>query len=351
MISMSMRERILAVVQGREHDRVPFVMYEGILPVGQVQDVLGRECIGILRWSRVHREEHPHCHVETTEWIEDGTRWQRNTLHTPDGVLYQDRAFEAAYGSSSVRKHYIEDISDYRAFWAYLNDCIILADYDRYYQDAKDLGETGVPLVAVERTPYQQLWVQWVGLDTLGFHMVDAPDIMSRTMDLLRERARGIFAIAAASPAPFIDFPDNITAPAIGPERFERYCVPLYNELAEMLGPERPVFVHMDGDLKPLWDAIGRSRVGGLDSLAPAPDNDTSVSDAVRLWPDMKLFVNFPSSVHLLPAQAVGEEAMRILDAAGDTGRLQIQVSENVPHSVWRTSLPAIAAAIQEFAS
>ncbi len=39
-----------------------------------------------------------------------------------------------------------------------------------------------------------------------------------------------------------------------------------------------PVFVHMDGDLKPLWNAIGESRVGGLDSFSPTPDNDTQRS-------------------------------------------------------------------------
>jgi hypothetical protein len=63
----------------------------------------------------------------------------------------------------------------------------------------------------------------------------------------------------------------------------------------------------------------------------------------------MRLFVNFPSSVHLRPLDQVRAEAESILAAAGHTGRLQIQISENVPHSVWRTSLPAIADAIDGF--
>jgi hypothetical protein len=86
-----------------------------------------------------------------------------------------------------------------------------------------------------------------------------------------------------------------------------------------------------------------------LDSFAPAPDNDTTVAEAVALWPDMRLFINFPSSQHLLPAEGVRAQAEEILAAAGHTGRLQIQVSENVPHAVWRTSMPAIAEAIEAF--
>ncbi len=303
-----------------------------------------------MRWSKVHRVEHPHCRFEEEDFPRGGARWQRNTLHTPAGSIHEERVFEDAYDSSSIRKHYVQEPRDYEVLWAYLADSIILPDYDLYRRDAADLGDEGVPLVAVERTPYQQLWVQWVGLDTLGYHMADCPDRVQHTIDLLVARARRIFEIAYRSPAPFIDFPDNITAPAIGPRRFREYCVPMYDELAGMLAEDgRPVFVHMDGDLKPLWQVISDSKVGGLDSFAPAPDNDTTVAEAVALWPGMRLFVNFPSSQHLLPIEGVRARVEEILAAAGHTGRLQIQVSENVPHAVWRTSMPAIAEAIESF--
>jgi hypothetical protein len=40
---------------------------------------------------------------------------------------------------------------------------------------------------------------------------------------------------------------------------------------------------------------------------------------------------------------------MEILSEAGHTGRLQIQISENVPPGVWRTSYPEIVRAIRNF--
>ena len=112
---------------------------------------------------------------------------------------------------------------------------------------------------------------------------------------------------------------------------------------------EIPVFVHMDGDLKPLWNAIGASGVRGLDSFSPPPDNDTRPADAVALWPEMRLWLNFPSSVHLAEPEAIYQRALQILEEAGHTGRLQIQVSENVPPGVWRRSYPAIVRAIAEY--
>lgn len=350
MPAMTMRERMLALIQGRAHDRVPFVMYDGILPVDEVAAHLGRERVGRLKWSAVHRVEHPHCRFENESYQVEGAPWLRNTLHTPAGAIYEERAVEPAYETSSIRKHYVQEAADYEVLWAYLEDSIVLEDYARYHRDQAELGEMGLPLAAVERTPYQQLWVQWVGLDHLSYHLADWPDRVAHTMDLLRQRARKIFQIVLRSPAPFVDVPDNITAPTIGPGRFREYCVPLYDELADLLAERNvPVFVHMDGDLKPLWQAIAVSRVGGLDSFAPAPDNDTTVAQALALWPDKRLWVNFPSSVHLRSYDEVRAETESILAAGGQSGRLQIQISENVPYSVWRTSLPAIVDAIDAY--
>ncbi|MFH1085627.1 MAG: hypothetical protein V1772_07680 [Chloroflexota bacterium] len=350
MKPMCMRDRILAVVQGREHDQVPLVMYDALLPVDEVRQVLGRERIGLLRWCRVYTVEHPHCAFVDEDYAVAGQPWRRTTLYTPAGAIYEERSFEPAYNTGAIRKHYVERYADYEVLWAYLADCVIRENSAQYHQDQAELGEDGLPLVAVERTPYQQLWVQWTGIDNLGYHLADWPERVQHTVDLLHRRARRIFEISATSPAPFVDFPDNITAPTIGAARFRQYCVPLYNELAELL-VERDalVFVHMDGDLKPLWADIAASRVRGIDSLAPAPDNDTTVGQALAMWPEKRLFVNFPSSVHLRPAHEVRAVAEEMLAAGGHSGRLEIQISENVPHAVWRTSLPAIAEAIAAF--
>jgi hypothetical protein len=162
---------------------------------------------------------------------------------------------------------------------------------------------------------------------------------------------RDVFAIVVRSPIlPYIVFPDNITAPTIGETYFRRYCVPLYDELADMLDSRKvPVFVHMDGDLKPLWKAIGASRVEGFDSLSPPPDNDTSAAEALRLWPTKRVFMNFPSSVHVADPAVVFRTARTILEQAGHSGRLEIQISENVPPMVWKRSFPEIVRAIDDF--
>lgn len=357
MKPMTMRERLLAVLQGRSIDRVPLIMYEDLMPIEhngfrlreQVQKEFGNR-IGLLRWSAIHKVRTPHCRFEVQKFYIDSQLWDRTTLYTPNGTLFQERAFEPAYHSASIRKHFISKASDYEVLWNYLEDGQILEDYARYNEDLNDLGEQGLPLPAVERSPFQQLWVEWVGLDRLALHYEDYPDLVEHTVNILNKRARRIFEIAYFSPTPFIDFPDNITAEAIGLKRFQKYNVPLYNELADMLSERNAiVFVHMDGNLKPLWSAITSSKIGGIDSFSPVPDNDTMVEEAINMWPDKRLFVNFPSSVHLRSYDEVRDEAEAILAAGGHTGRLEIQFSENVPYNVWQTSFKAVADAVEAF--
>lgn len=350
MKPLTMRERILAIVNGTSLDKVPFIMYDGLIPNDEVQAHLGKDRIGFMRWSAIHRVDYPNCSTSEEEFKRDGLKWRRCSIHTPKGTIYEERAYEPEYDSSSIRRHYISNTEDYEIFWSYLEDGIISEDFDKYRKDAAELGDSGVPLVAVDRTPYQQLWVQWVGLDALSYHFLDFPEHVEHTIGMLEKREKRICELAVRSPAPFIDFPDNITASAIGPDRFARYCAPLYRELAGMLLESgRPVFVHMDGDLKPLWKEIAESGVRGLDSFSPAPDNDTSLEEALRLWPEMRIFMNFPSSVHLRSREGIMAETSKILETGAHTGRLQIQLSENVPYRVWKTSLLAIADAIDDF--
>lgn len=348
---MTVRERMLAFVQSRELDRVPFVQYSGIgAPDEDVWSLVGRENMGVLRWSTVHSCHSPHCACEQEDVVHDGLRGVRTTLHTPAGPLTEVKVFEPALNTPSIREHFIKEPADYHKLLAHLRDVTVVENVGQFTRDLEELGDYGLPHVSIMRTPYQQMWIQWVSLEDLCLHMVDCPELVNEVTREMARVIRDILEIVRNTPVPYVVFPDNITAPVIGERLFRQYCVPFYSEMADMLSDrDVPVFVHMDGDLRPLWEAIGQSKVGGLDSFSPPPDNDTSALDAVTIWPEMRLGLNFPSSVHLASPEEIRRVADEILEQAGHSGRLQIQISENVPPGVWRKSYPVIVEAINDF--
>ncbi|PIY43561.1 MAG: hypothetical protein COZ06_22620, partial [Armatimonadetes bacterium CG_4_10_14_3_um_filter_66_18] len=161
-------------------------------------------------------------------------------------------------GSAAIHKHFVVEPEDYRVLTAFMRDTVIAPNHEQVLAVREQLGEDGLPLVSVGRTPYQQLWVQWVSLEDLSCHLVDCPEVVHECTDEMGRVLRDIFACARNAPIDMIDVADNITAPTLGVANFLKYCVPFYDELADMLSDrDIPVFVHMDGDLKPLWKAIG----------------------------------------------------------------------------------------------
>jgi hypothetical protein len=362
MKSMTMRQRMLAMMQGREHDRVPFVQYNirndfdptlvtGLAaPNEEIWPVIGRENMGCMRFGRVHAEEHPHCTTTFERMHVDGLSGKRTTLHTPVGDLVEEKLYEPAFDAPAIRKHFVKERGDWEILAFYLKDCVIRERIDDFTAVDAQVGEDGVAQLWLGRTPFQQLWIEWVSIEELAWHMVDYAELVEECISLMIRNQRRLFEIVRTAPIHWANFPDNITAPVIGEKYFRQYCLPLYNELADALAERRiPVVVHMDGALKPLWKAIGESRIGGLESFSPPPGNDTSAKEALEMWPRMRLLLNFPSPAHLGTPEQIYETAMRILGEAGHSGQLQIQISENVPPGVWRKSFPAIVKAIQDF--
>lgn len=360
MAGMTMRERMLALVQGRDHDRVPFVQYTNCGgPDEEVWSAIGRENIGLLRWSPTFRYERPNCRVESEEIEINGRRGVRHTLHTPKGSLTEEQYSLReihGFGQFARRNYFVKKVEDYRILLAALRDTQVMRDTSAWERNVAELGDDGLPHTSLPRTPFQQLWIQWVGLEDLSIHMLEAPEVMEEVMAALFDIQRRTFDIVVDCvrelPIPYVVLGDNITAPTIGRRYFREYCVPSYRDLVARLaetGKDVPVAVHMDGDLKPLWEDIGASGVRMLDSFSPPPDNDTTAADAVGMWPEMRLGLNFPSSVHLADETRIYETARTILEEAGRTGRLQIQISENMPPGAWRRSYPRIVKAIQDF--
>ena len=355
MSDMTMRERMLAVIEGRPHDRVPFVQYSGIgAPNDEVWERIGRNNMGVLSWCGVHRFESPHCRFEQEETEIDGRPGTRRVLHTPAGSLTEE-SLKAAISSAKC-KHFVAEPDDYKVLLSYFRDITVHPHTERWKEAYEQLGDDGLPHTTIGRSPYQQLWVEWVNIQDLAMHMVDCPDLMEEVFAAMFDVQHGIIRavcdVVRELPVPYVTYADNITAPIIGEPNFRRYCLPLYRDLADALadtGKDVLVAVHMDGELRSLHDAIAESPVRLIDSFAPPPDNDNPIDEARRLWPEMRLCLNFPSSVHLSERQVIYDTAMEILEQGGRAGRLQIQISENMPPDAWQKSYPEIVKAIRDF--
>jgi len=351
---MTMRQRMLAVIRGEPHDRVPFVSYRGMAPTKEVWDLVGRNNLGLLGWTGVCGCQSPNCRREVEPFELNGRAARRTILHTPEGKLSE--VWVDAAVAAHVHEHFIKAPADYKILLALLRDQHYTPEAQSWLAAWNEIGDDGLPHTSIGRTAYQALWVEWVNPVDLAAHMTDEPALMEEVFAAMNADMAKAFAAACEvvrqAPVPYLLLPDNITAPMIGESNFRKYCMPMYLKLREMLdeiGSDIPVAVHTDGDLRPLWKAFAESRVGWFDSLSPPPDNDTSVADALREWPGAGVGINFPSSVHLKSEREIYETTMEILAQGGRSNRLQIQISEDMPPNAWKKSFPQIVRGINDF--
>ncbi|MFZ2653483.1 MAG: hypothetical protein WAX69_01080 [Victivallales bacterium] len=352
---MTNRERMCAVLRGEKTDRVVFCQYSNNAGSDdEIWTALGKENVPVICWTSPLRIHNPKCILENKESIDQGMRVVTTKMRTPAGDLEQVRQFEPVLNSGATRSHYIESEKDFVPFLSYLKGIHIEDDLDNFRKAKKYVGDNGVLFVAAPRTPYQAMWVEWSSMETLSMELADGNAILLECMDELQriqlEIAPRLAEFCAKEDLPMVDVPDNITAPMIGSERYRRWCQPVYRKLAGILHSSGvKLSVHMDGDLRSLWKDIRESDVDIIDSLSPAPANDTSVADALREFPNTTLLVNFPSQVFIRSEKEIYDYAVQLLSESGHSGRVWIQVSENPPPGTWRKTFPLILKAINEF--
>ncbi|MCX5771861.1 MAG: hypothetical protein NTZ09_16545, partial [Candidatus Hydrogenedentes bacterium] len=314
MALQTVKERMLAVLQGREHDRVPFAQYvlsqhhcQSFPLKKELWDTLGPDNVGQIRLSTAFGFKTPNCRFEHENIVYEGRDAVRHTMITPLGALNEVRLYEESMKSTAAATHYVKTEDDYKILLSYLKDIEVVEDLRDFNNAVEELGDYGLAHCCLPRTPFQQTWIQWTDMRDLAVHLAMAPDIMDEVFTAIQNVNYRVYEVVAGAiqhaPIPYLVFGDNLTAPMIGDRYFRKHNVPAYNKMVDMIaetGVKVPVFVHTDGYLKALWEAFDECRVDGLESLSPPPDNDTSVAVASARWPNMRFLVNFPSPAHML---------------------------------------------------
>ena len=342
---MSPRERVEAVLRGEGADRVPFTVYESKLPQCEVERHLrnGGLCL-VARTPPVHRTVSPNVTQERISYSEGGVNYIRTVIRTPVGDLSTiDRPAPGNATTWHVEKLF-KTPDDYRAVEFMVRDQTHLPNYDAFLRAQKLLGDDGfLRATFFGGSPLQNIILNVMGVETFAVEWAERRDDVMRLYDAVLENRRQGYRVMAESPALATNYCGNVSPEVVGLERFEDYYVPHYNEFAEVMHKHNKLTgLHWDANVRLFAEAIGRSEVDYVEAFTPEPDGDMSVAEARAAWPDKVLWINFPSSVHLLGIEAVREAARQILREAAPGDRFLMGVTEDVHPDRWQESFVAI---------
>ncbi len=314
-MSMTNRERLLAVLEGRTPDRIPWIprlklWYEahrraGTLPAEYgdwslrevEQDVFGGTA---ARDGVIFRSEMRGVEVrERAEGMETLTEYV-----TPVGTVTTRRR-----GTEELRRQGIQDTQvefmlkrpeDYGVA-AYLLEHTrympVFEEFDRY---DREVGDDGYPMVHCGDCPFHR-WMQGLaGYEQAFYHLNDFPEVVERFLATLTDHLKAsVWPLMIDSPARLLVHGHHLSSHMTPPPLFERYILPYYQELSPQLrGRGKVLALHADSDTRKLHGLIEQAGFGMAECFATAPMVPTTLAEARAAWGDrVIIWGGVPSSL------------------------------------------------------
>jgi hypothetical protein len=345
---MDPRERVEAFWSGERPDQIPYTIYRGypwqrgVLddPAWQPMYEAGLRStweVGTFG-SRTKNVEHGH-----DSWTEEGQKFDRYTMRTPVGEI------SATYREGWQAKYFLETAEDYRVMQYVVEDTEIFPQHETLAQAEKEHGEHCIVHVGLGRSPIQTLLVDYAGLENLSWHLAELPAEVEALCEALLSDLRTAAEITAEGPGRYVSVAENFTADTMGPERFRRYHLPVYEELFPPLqAAGKVVGAFFDGRLASCKDAIAGSPINVLESLTPPPEGDLTLAQARSAWPDKLFWSNINLETYERPPDRIRAAVLEAVEQAAPDGRgLALAVSEDLPRT-WRDSMPVVLDALRE---
>ena len=357
---MTSKERIIAALQGREVDHLPwcpFLAYwwesqpaerrergqiaffreigadallRGFTCAFSSSDVMGLGDSGY----NVH-DDLPGCSITRQE--RGGQQAIR--YDTPVGNLEVTRSFSSAGDTWFVTGHPLRTREDYKTLQYIIERMKIEPCRAPLSAELGELGDDGLsaPLVSpFKKTPFQALLEHFVGTEKLVYDLTDFPSTVEETLAIMRERAREAVEISVESPAEaFITWEDSSTT-SMSPTLFERYVVPDLNEWGRMIHRAgKMLFHHACGHVRALLPIIAEEDIDAIESISPPPSGDIEIWDAQRLVNQRVALIGGIEPIKLLSYE--GEEFDRYIREIlkkTDTRRYVLANSDSCPPAV-----------------
>jgi hypothetical protein len=329
---MTARQDILAVLRGDQPARVPWNIHSGLLHPGTFERELRNAGMGIAEKSvSAYLSVAPNISIEERQIWEGNTKSFHITYRTPVGDLHS-RKIVGPDGSTWIQEYPVKNANDLRVLEFVTNDTAYFPDYAAITAAQDHLGEDGIVVCRMLRSPLQRLLIEWMGIESVAFALADFPDEMDRLLRCMTVADETAIQITAQSPAEIVWSAENITATITTPKLFARYCLPYYNHCASVLHARNKWYgVHLDGQLAALKNMIAQTDLDFVEAFTPPPMGDLDLAEAQTVWRDKVIWVNFPGSIFHSSDQAVIKYTLGLLETGLARGRFLLTFSEDIP--------------------
>jgi hypothetical protein len=345
---MTPRERVLKILEGEKPDMVPWfgdLDYLATALIGRKnkpENFKGTD--DYIKW---HRELGVGFYLqgyspfktilekcEERTWYESNKRYHE--IITPKGKLRECWQWLPESFSEAPIEHLLKSINDLLIYRYILENARYESDYEYAKLRLQQVGEMGIVLCYLPRTPFMHLAVMDAGIELLTYLDFDSPDEFRETMDVMKISFDKAAKIAIDSPAEVLMIPENLSSEMVGKVYFEKYLKEYQTDWVNKISNSgKYSFIHIDGSLRGLLNEEARIGFNVLEALTPAPVGDVSIEEWEKIVGNSKsiLWGGIPG-VYFTPNisdEEFEKHVKRVLETMSKAPRFVLGVADQVP--------------------
>jgi len=367
---MTNRERMLAIMDGKRPDRIPWIprllvwhtahTRAGTLPerfagltLRQVEADLGMGTPA--RDGRVFATEQTG-DVEVVSRSEDGT--ELTEYRTPAGTVstrsrHSDELDHAGHGRLEV-EHMIKGPADYAPVEYILSHQQHRPCYDEYWAYDAEIGDDGYPMVSIGDCPLHYFLQKLVGYNSAYYHLTDYVEQVERLLGLMAELdEERLWPVVTESPARLVLHGVHLDSQITPPPLFDRYITPYYQKFSALLHErDMRLCMHADNDSRLILKQIRDAGYDMVETFTTAPQVTCTLEEAREFWGTDVIIWGAVPSVILEPAfsEAQFETYMRqVFRTAAPGDAFILGVADNIMPGALLSRLERIAEMTDEW--
>jgi uroporphyrinogen-III decarboxylase len=329
---MTTRERILAVLDRKSPDRVPWIARldlwyharraEGNLPErfrGMNAVEIGRTLRtgNPARDGKIFLERYTDMEVRT----ESAPGVARQRFVTPCGEVAFGRILSDDVAGTTEQglplEHPLQKVEDYRILEYIAEHTFYVPCYEAYLKYEAAIGDEGFPMVNCGDAPFHYFLLHLAGYNNAYFEMVDHPQEFEHLLRVMEQVQRErLWPVVAESPARLILHGLHFDSQMTPPHMFRKYMTPYYEDFSALLHRHgKSLAWHADDDSKHILAEIKEAGFDMSECFCTAPMVEVTLEEARAAWGAHVIIFGGVPSVILEPSfpEAEFEAYMRNL--------------------------------------
>ncbi len=300
---MTNRDRLLTILAGKQPDQVPWfgdldywansLIKRGLKPKNFIlsdEYIQWHRDLGVgfyLQGYFPYKQIFSGCEVK--EWYEGHRHYKE--IVTPCGSVRECWEFIPTSFSDAPVEHFMKSEADIPIMKFIYENTSFEPDYDQAYLRKKQVGEQGLVLCYLPKSPFMHLLALEAGVMTVTMAALTAPEEFKDLLDTMKKAFDQAARIAVDSPAEVLMIPENLSSEMVGPELFELYMSGYQKEWTKKISEAgKYSFIHIDGTLAGLLKEEAAVGFTVLEALTPDPVGDMK-------WEDLESFTGDSKSI------------------------------------------------------